>query len=751
MRTRIALFTASAAFALMAGTAHAQAQQQPQAATSAAGESFDDEIVVTAQRRSESVQDVPISISAFSGKQLQELKITQPADVAAISPGVFVNATRGDQNPTFSIRGLSLNDTFSNNNPTVGIYFDDVNLPYTPMMSFQMFDIARVEVLKGPQGTLYGRNTTGGAINFISRKPTHEPEAYATLSYGRFDRLELEGAAGGGVTDTLAVRFSARTVQQSGGWQTNALTGKTIGDVNSIAVRGQALWTPTPELTVNLQGTYVYNKSDQQLREHVGYYAKGGSGYCAAALAGKLDPTTCVDRLGYSDPTPGRRTVENSATYGYENKSRSEGVALNVAYDFGGVTLTSITGYNHFNRVSGDDSDGGALIELDTRFTDDIKSFTQELRLTSDNDSPLSWVAGVYYSWDRIAGNALQALDDHFFHTRVDTGFVQKTDAYAVFGQANYKLTDALTLTAGLRFTRDDKRFTYDSIDLNPYGNSTLPVPVAGIVDGVKQDNLSGKIGIDYKVSPDVMLYASASRGFKSGGFKAAIAFNPEELRPFKGETVYSYEVGAKTSLLDGALTFNLAGYYNDWRDFQAMVTEIRSGINVIVLSNAGDARVYGLEAEATYRPTDRLTLRGALNWQSSKITDFNNAPGADDFTGNRLSNAPAFSASAMARWETPIQGDDWGVAILSDASYRSKTFYSLANRNLSAQDGYWLVNGRLAVHDKDDRWEAAIYGRNLLNKLYVASAYDNWGGIFPSQNFLGDPATYGVSLTVRF
>ena len=747
MRIRATLIIAGvSSLALTAGAAQAQS-------TSASdGESFGNEIIVTAQRRSESLQDVPISISAFSGKQLQELKVSQPGDVAAITPGVFVNATRGDQNPTFSIRGLSLNDTFSNNNPTVGIYFDDVNLPYTPMMSFQMFDIDRVEVLKGPQGTLYGRNTTGGAINFISKRPTQDFDAYMTASYGRFDRFELEGAAGGGVTDTLAVRFSGKTVQQRGGWQTNALTGEKIGDVDNIALRGQALWTPTPELTVHLEGTYVHNNSDQQLREHVGYYAKDGSGgYCAAALAGHLDPTTCQDILGYSDPTPARRTVENSALYGYKNKSRSEGVSLNVDYDFGGVTLTSITGYNHFHRVSGDDSDGAALIELDTQFTDRIKSFTQEVRLTSDDTMPLTWVLGAYYSWDRIAGNALQALDDHFFHTRVDTGFVQKTDAYAAFGQATYKLTDALSLTAGLRFTRDDKRFTYDSVDLNPYGDSTLPTPVAGIVDGVKQDNLSGKIGIDYKVSPDVMLYASASRGFKSGGFKAAIAFNPEELRPFKGETVYAYEVGAKTSLLDGALTFNLAGYYNDWRNFQAMVTEIRSGINVIVLSNAGDARVYGLEAETQYRATDRLLLRGALNWQDSKITDFNNAPGADDFTGNRLSNAPSFSATAMARWETPLESDSWGVALLGDASYRSKTYYSLANRDLASQDGYWLVNGRIALHDKDDKWEAAIYGRNIFNKLYVSSSYDNWGGIFPSQNFLGDPATYGVSFTVRY
>ena len=753
-RARIIGLAGVSMLACMTATAHAADAAEAVAATSPdAADPSDGEIVVTAQRRAESIQRVPISVNAFSGRQLQELKVDRPADLATLSPGFYVAGTRGDQNPTFSIRGLSLNDTFSNNNPTVGVYFDEVIQPFTPMLSGQLFDLERVEVLKGPQGTLYGRNTTGGAVNFISRKPSQIASGYATATLSRYGRVELEGAAGGAVTDTLAIRIAGKTTQQKGGWQTNALTGEKIGDVNRSSIRAQALWTPTPELEVLLKGSYMYEDSDQQLREHVGYYkgAFGAGGYCAAALAGERDESTCVDFLGYSDPTPDRRTVENSSVFGHKNNSRAYDGALNVKYDFGPATLTSVTGYSHFKRVSGDDSDGAALIELDSQFTDKIRSFTQELRLTSSTTGPLSYVAGLYYSDDRIAGDALQALDDFFFHTRVDTAFVQKTKAYAGFGQATYAITPALRLTGGLRYTHENKRFSYDGIDLNPQGISTLPTPVAGIENGIKANNVSGKVGVDFDVAQGVMLYASASRGFKSGGFKAAIAFNPDELTPFKGEKVWAYEAGVKSTLLDGKLTLNAAGYYSDWQDFQAYLTEIRSGINVVVLSNAGNARIYGGEMEATYRPNNRVMLRASGNYQSTKITAFNSAPGADDYTGNRLANAPKWSLSTTGRWETPIEGDNWGVYVLADTSYRSKIYYSLANRGQNSQDGYWLVNGRIGVHAKNDKWEAAIFGRNILNKLYLASSYDNWGGIFPSQNFLGDPATYGVSFTVRY
>lgn len=709
-----------------------------------------EEIVVTAERRAESLQSVPISITALSGEQVQQLNLKQASDLSGISPGVFAVGSRGDANPIFAIRGIGLNDTFANNNPTVGVYLDDIVQPFTPLLGFPVFDLQRIEVLKGPQGTLYGRNTTGGAINFISKAPTHDFDAYATASYGRFDRTEIEGAIGGGLTDNLALRLAGKVTDQSDGWQTNALTGETIGDRDSKALRGMALWTPTDDIEVLLKASLLEDRSDTQLREHVGYNAPGG-GTCSAYFAGIRDEGNCVNALGYFDPTSDRRTVEASEVFGHVADTSSRDFMLNVNWDMGAATLTSVTGYIDFERVSGDDSDGSALVLLDSEFRDDIEAFSQEVRLASNNDGPLSWMVGAYYSWDELGSDITQALDDHFFRTRVTIDALQTTTSYALFSQAKYELTDRLRLTAGARYTDEKKEFKYDGLDIDPFGTSAgLPTPVAGIDDTLREDVVTGKIGLDFDLTDSVMLYTSASKGFKSGGYKSAIAFNTAELDPFVGENLYAYELGAKSTWLDGKLQFNSALYYYDYQDFQAFVTEIRSGINVIVLNNAGDAEVLGLEADLTARPIDRLTLRLSANVMESEIKEINPEVQAD-YVGNRLANAPEVSASAIVRYDLPTEDLGFGSYAMIDGSYRGKTYYSVNNRGQSSQDAYGLLNARLGFTSLDDRWEFALWGRNLTDKLYVSTAYDNYGGIFPSQNFLGDPRTYGVSATFRY
>ena len=733
--------SALAMAAIMAGaqTAHSQAALE--------------EIVVTAQKREQSLQDISISITAFSGDQLRELRVERPLEVATLSPGVFATGSRGESNPIFAIRGIGLNDVFSNNNPTVGIYIDEVVQPFTPLLGFQMFDLDRVEILKGPQGTLYGRNTTGGAINFITKKPTEEVDAYASATYARFDRFELEGAVGGPVADGLMIRVSGKTVQQSGGWQTNAVTGETIGDKDRKTVRAQALWKPSDNVDFMLRGSLSKDKSDQQLREHVGFLDAAFSGTpCQGFLEGRRDEGPCVSFLGYFDPTDDRRTVENSAVFGFENDTSAKDIALTGNWRLSDFTITTVTGYTDYRRVTGDDSDGTPLIMLDSQFTDDIEAFSQELRFTSNETEPLSWVAGAFYSWDQIDGDILQALDDHIFTTRVDTNWTQTTKSYAFFGQLEWMATEQIRLIGGLRYTDESKKFRYDSIDLDPFGTTqNLPTPVAGINDKLTEDNLSGRVGVDFLVNDDFMLYASASKGFKSGGYKAAIAFNPAELEPFTGENLYAYEVGAKSTLMEGRLTLNAAGYYYDWRDFQAFITEIRGGINVIVLSNAGDAEIWGFELDATAYPIDGLRVRGAFNYMDTKIDKFNAAPGAADFTGNQLANSPETSFSGSVRYEFPLDDTGFGMYALADASYRSRIFYSLSNNFQNSQDGYMLVNARLGVTSPDEKWEFAIWGRNLTDKFYVSQSFDNFPGIFPSQNFLGDPATYGATLTFRY
>jgi iron complex outermembrane recepter protein len=711
------------------------------------------EITVTAQRREQNIQDLPISVTAFATESLRELGFANPTDLASQTPGLNANGSIGDSNPIFTIRGVGLNDTFSNNNPTASVYVDEVLLPFNPMLSFQLFDLERVEVLKGPQGTLYGRNTTGGAINFITAKPTRETRGYLRADYGRFDRGELEGAIGGPLTDTLAGRIAVSTIQQSDGWQRNAVTGEKIGDRDQTSARAQLSWEPDERTSALLRLDWATDRSDNQLREHVGSYAAPFSlAPCQATLDGRRDEGPCVDFLGYFDPTPDRRTVEASNLYGYERDSDLYGAGLTLSHDYDAFTITSVSGYSYFNRVLGNDSDGAPLVELDSRFTDDIHAFTQELRLSSPGESSLRWVGGLYYSDDSIKGDILQALDDHIFQTRVDTNWTQSTRAYAAFGQVEVPLAERWRFTAGARYTDEKKEIRYDAVDLDPFGTSgALPTPAAGINNEISKDNFSGKLGADFRLNEAVLLYASASKGFKSGGFKAAIAFNPAELDPFDPETLYAYEIGAKSTLAGGRLRLNSAVYYYDWKDFQAFITENRSGINVVVLSNAGDAEVTGVEAELTWAPVDGLDVSLGANYMDTEVKRYNAIAGTPDFTGNELANAPERSANGSVRYEFALGGANLRAYVLGATTYQDSQFFTVANNPQASQAGYALFNARLGLRGNDGQWELAAWGRNLSDKFYLTQAYDNYPGIFPSQYFLGDPRTYGVSFLYRY
>jgi iron complex outermembrane receptor protein len=398
----------------------------------------------------------------------------------------------------------------------------------------------------------------------------------------------------------------------------------------------------------------------------------------------------------------------------------------------------------------GDDSDGGALIELDTRFTDDIHSLTQEIRLSSPADSLLSWVGGLYYSDDTIKGDILQALDQHIFHTRVDTNWIQGTRSYAGFGQIEWPFARRWSVIAGARFTREKKDIVYNSMDLNPFGDSTLPVPVAGIDNTIDKTNVSGKLGLNYHLTDSTLLYTSASKGFKSGGFKAAIAFNPAELAPFDPETLYAYEVGFKSTLADGTLRLNAAGYFYDYRNFQAYITENREGINVVVLSNAGNARIKGAEAQIVWSPIKGLDLSTGANIDAAQIVKYNSLPGTADFTGHELANSPRRTLIGTARYELPLGDSGLRAYILGDANYQSGQYFSVNNNPQAYQSGYTLINARVGLTGGEGRWEVSGWIRNLANRLYVSQAYDNYPGIFPSSWFYGDPRTYGLSVQYR-
>ncbi len=715
-----------------------------------------EEITVTARKREQGIQDVSMSITAFSGEQIEEFRIVNAQDLSWYTPGLYASGARGDNDPLYTIRGIGLNDAFPNNNPTVGMYLNEVNQPFTPMMAFQMFDLERVEVLKGPQGTLYGRNTTGGAINVFSRRPGEEVNGYMRGDFGNFERFEFEGAVGGPFSDQVAGRIAVYTVQQNDGWVTNAFNGQEIGERDQTSVRGTLQFNPNDDLEILLIGHYAKDRSDSAAREHVGFLDGPFSpNLCQAAIEGRRDETQCVSFLGYSDPYPDRYTVENSSILGQDSDSENFGVSLSVDWQIGDMTLSSVTGYSDYDRDYTEDSDGTPIVMIDTRSINEIEMFSQELRLASTTEGGLDWVVGAYFTDDEMYADFLQALDEHVFLTRVAQNFVQATTAWAVFGYATLPLTEQLSLVGGLRYTDEEKDFDYYGFDHDPFGTTQMPafgvIPVPEYHDSIQDDDWTGEIGLEYQVADDALLYANIAKGFKSGGFKGAISFTEAELQPFDPETLYAYEIGVKSTVADGTLRINAAGYYYDWEDFQAFVNEIRGGVPVLVLTNGGDAEVLGAEVDVLWQPTDRLLLGAGLNWMDTEITKYNSIPGTGDNTGNKLANSPDLMFNARGRYDFPIGDGGWLAYVATDVMYRDDIYFSLNNNGQNSQESFWLWNGRVGILSPDARWEISLWGKNLSDKFYITQSYDNTGGIFPSQNFLGMPRTYGVSVKYNF
>lgn len=712
-----------------------------------------EEIVVTARKREQNLQEVSISITAFTSKRIQEMNLLNAQDISWMTPGLYASGSVGNLNPMYTLRGIGLNDFFTNNNPTVGLYLDEVVQPFSPMMGFQMFDLERVEVLKGPQGTLYGRNTTGGAINFISRRPGEELNGYLRAGYGEFDRVEAEGAIGGPIAENLGGRLAFLTTQQSDGWMRNTVTGKKVGEIDQVAVRGILQWQPADNFGIEFIGRYAEDNSDTYLREHVGFAeAPFSTSSCASAIAGRRDEGNCVSFLGFFDPNADDRyTHSNSSIHGNDIDADALGLTLKMDWNIGDMTLTSVTGYSEFDRVYSEDADGTPFAMIDVVSYNDGTTFSQELRL-SGIMSRIEWVLGGFFSDDEMSFYFLQDLRQHLFLSVVDTDWKQESSSIALFGHVNFALANRLSLVGGLRYTYEDKKIRYDASDLDPFGTTQfLPPTVSGYRDRISNNEVSGQAGLDFQVTDDILTYFTFNRGFKTGGYKGAIAFSQAEVEPFTQETVHAYEAGIKSTWANGKVRFNAAAYFSDWEDFQAFVNEIRSGVPVIVLTNAGDAEIYGIEADLLLHPTDGLDIQATINWMDTEITKYNTIPGTADATGNNLANAPDLMFNGLFRYEFPLANSGFNAYISSDLIYRDRVYYSLANRGQASQGSNWLWNGRVGVISQDGTWEASVWGKNLTDEAYVKQSYDNTGGIFPSQNFIGEPRTYGVSVQYNF
>ncbi len=745
------LATSALSGLLLSAEAHAQ-DPQTEAEAEAPGSGIG-EIVVTARKRAESTQDVATSIRVISGDEAAQLGVTQALDVAKLTPGLNAKFASGFENPVFTMRGVGLNDVSSINNPTVGVYVDDMFIPYMPMMGGAIFDVERIEVLKGPQGSLYGRNTTGGAIKFISRKPTDELSVNARADYSSWSTLEAEAAVGGPISETVRGRVAVLTRQRMGGYQFNRFTNETVGKQQRIAGRALLDWTPSDQFDAELNLHAYRNSADAALREHIGFRDPvTGVRTCPAVLAG--DRGGCTDLSGYADNDGDPFTSDHNNFYGDTVNNRSWGSNLTLNYHLPFATITSISGYDWFKRHLVDDNDASPTTQFEIDSRDKIEVFSQELRLVSDAPTGVKYVFGLFYSWDNVHNRVEQAVDS-LFRTRVLVTNDQTTKSFAAFGNLDIPLTDTFSINGGLRLTNERKNRKTRSEDLASLGPISLLSPTGGAYvfavgdQTIKKTNLSGNIGVQFKPSSDFMIYANASKGFKSGGFKGAISFNPSQLVEYDPETLYAYEVGFKSVIADRTLLFNAAAYYYDWKDFQAY-SLVQLAVPVVVLTNAGDARIKGVEAEIVWKPSDRFSLSMAGNYLDAKIVKFDALPGGTNNLGKKLSNAPDFTFASIARYTAPTVGS-FDPYFQTQLNYQSKVFFEIQNNPINSQKGYWLVGGRIGATSTDGRWDIGVYARNLFNKTYIAESRFIDLRTFPSSNVYGEPRSFGASVSYKF
>jgi iron complex outermembrane recepter protein len=731
-----------------------------------------EEIVVTATRREQGLSDVPATVSAFTGSQLNELGVSQTSDIGLLTPNLSISGSfGGSSNPLITIRGVGLSDFNDNNASPAGVYVDEVYFVSPPMLAFSMFDVERVEILKGPQGTLYGRNTTAGAVNFISRRPTDSFTAGLRIEAERYDRVLTEGYVSGPLGPTVSARLAA--ISETGGdYIENRVTGNDVAGRDYGAARTLLAWMPSQSVEVLLNVHGGRDRSDLGQYQHAGLIDALSGDICPATRVGRMDPE-CADVFGYSDADGNIYAGDYNKDGGvdYDNA----GASIRADWDFGDLVLTSITAYEQFGGVRREESDASPNQLLEIDYDVDVEQVSQEFRLAFTSGAA-DWIIGAYYGDDQIdVTNTYDILRDlrpvlaarpgvapsGFLPVGFDPSGVsaaklgntyrQDTTASAGFGHVIWSFAEGWNSQAGVRYTREDRSFhtlnayLEDPVELADYGLATD----GSFLDetrSIDKSDLSWTLGLSYKPHAAALYYASASRGFKSGGFNGGIPASPEEVVPYDEEILLAYEIGAKFTVAERHAQLDMSAFYYDYTDLQVFTVINTGTAPVQILTNAADAQIYGLDAEAVLNPTQGLDLRLGLGLLS---TEYVNADiGGRDRSGETLVNAPEVSFNGSVRYEHAVA--DFGLAsFLLSTRYKSRQL--IENEIVPVhQGGYWITDLRVALGARDARWEVALFAKNLFDKqpLIGSLTLSDYG--FAEITY-GQPRRYGISLNLRY
>lgn len=697
------------------------------------------EIVVTAQKRATNLEDVPLAIAVLTEGDLVNMRITDTVSLGRQVPNLQIDSPWGYANPGIFLRGIGNGDVNAPAEAKVGVYSDQVFNGLLVGQNFQMYDIERVEVLRGPQGTLYGKNTTGGLINVINRKPDGSTNGYVTLSGGNYQAHTEEGAFGFPLGEHWSARI-AGVKHDREGVAVNTLSGRRLNDVDDYNVRGFLRYRSdvlTALLRVQAGG------NDTSFRQGK---ADTSSSPTGASVAGYVDP----------DPSDPFRLTSDVDTF---MRVSQKGVALTLDWSLRNYTVTSITTWDQGKLHALQDADQSAKGLIQIGWRTDSSEVAQELRIANDAGNRFVWMAGAFYYDQRIkpgTGSDFELFRDAphppFSTLDIKQDMAQKSRGGAGFADGTVKLNDQWSINGGIRYTSDHKQFHTVAQLVRVDGAPTPPgiytVPFTAF--DKTWDAATGHLGLEWRPTKDLLFYGAISRGFNSGGFNGGAIADPGEAVAFNPEYLNSAEVGMKSVSFERRLQLNIDAFYYDYKDVQVqtITTSPFSNNFIQITENASNAKIYGAEAELTGQATDYLRISASLGLLHSEYVHFKSIIANE--SGHPLPMAPQVTFVGSVHYERPAAVGKWFVH--GEWNHTSQQFYNSSRDSAVSSGGaHDLLSARIGWNSPGDRWRVALWGENLGNEVYTARALDLVGAFGFVSRWFNDPRTYGLELTYRF
>ncbi|MDE0156775.1 MAG: TonB-dependent receptor [Gammaproteobacteria bacterium] len=714
-----------------------------------------EEVIVTAQKREQSLQDVSVAITAFSGDEINVFGMVDAWDIAMHTPNMAMTGFYDYSRVEIVMRGISLNNLFGSiDQPPVAVYQDEVYVGARAALS-QMFDLERVEVLRGPQGTLYGRNTTGGAVNFIANKPSEEPNLTGSFTYGRYDQVGGEIAGNMPLSDTLAIR-AAGVYRTSDGWAHNQFDGSTANGHDNYAGRIMLSWKPNSNIDALLTVHGSSAESDTPAIHALGY--------------GNFEPNDLLPFAGvFYQEDPDFHTFSNDQP-GFED-NETFGLAANIKWNVGNVTMTTIFSYDEHDTVLHEDTDGTPYDMFTIDYADEFESWSFEQRAAGNAEGGplqgLDWVIGFnYYEDETVTANdtrfffdpVLAPLDFLPLSFEGFSNYTQDGSVWALFADFRYPLAEKFAFNGGVRYTDEEKDFDWELSD--NYGSLFL-------VDETESwDAFTGRAGLEWTPTEDLLFYANYSRGFKSGGFNGVVLSPPPPgfslpNVSFDPEFIDAYEIGMKSSWLDNRLIINASMFRNDLKDQQFLV--VLPGI-IFQIDNAAASTVDGIELEMQFRPVEGLYIQFGLGLLDAEFDEFIDADGASH-AGNPLPATSDVNLNGVVQYTLPLGGMGTLTPRFEFTHYSEQNYDRFGKNRIDSllgyhitpkvdiQEAYEVFNASLTWRSVDEKYSLMAWIRNLSDEEYVYKTIGNNAdalkGIGGATSFHAPPRTYGV--TFRF